>query len=250
MRSETSSAFSLTRRRAHSLFRFRRGRCSRLSRAAASTGFRASFMAPPLSGLADMRPSPVIAVIRFRGERTSGYRGWTAIALARGKTIENRLAQLFSEPLGARFGDRRRRPSRCERITRTDQAGDANAAGSSALRPGAAKAKNPLASTGRWATAGAAAPRNATSDGRIADAEREARSANSAAAWRRCAFAAASAACGRYKPAAADSSPRAAREDAGLRRGMGQDETRVERRFADVARFRDAMPDALGASNR
>lgn len=55
MRSETSSAFSLTRRRAHSLFRFRRGRRSRLSRAAASTGFRASFMAPPLSGLADMR---------------------------------------------------------------------------------------------------------------------------------------------------------------------------------------------------
>ena len=143
MRSETSSVFSLTRRRAHSLFRFRRGRCSRLSRAAASTGFRASFMASPLSGLADMRPSPVIAVIRFRGERTSGYRGWTAIALARGRNIENRLAQLFSEPLGARFGDRRRRPSRCERIVRTDQAGDADAAGSSPLRPGAAKEKNP-----------------------------------------------------------------------------------------------------------
>ncbi|TXT45552.1 MAG: hypothetical protein FD139_1491 [Methylocystaceae bacterium] len=231
MRSETSSAFSLTRRRAHSLFRFRRGRCSRLSRAAASTGFRASFMAPPLSGLADMRPSPVIAAIRFRGERTSGYREWTAIVLARGKNIENRLAQLFSEPLGARFGDRRRRAARCERIVRTGQAGDANAAHSSALRPGAAKAENPLASTG----AGAAAPRNATSNGRIADAEREARSTNSAAAWRRCAFAAASAACGRYKPAPTDSSPRAAREDAGLRRGMGQDEARVERRFADVA---------------
>ena len=249
MRSETSSAFSLTRRRAHSLFRFRRGRCSRLSRAAASTGFRASFMASPLSGLADMRPSPVIAVIRFRGERTSGYRGSTAIALARGKTIENRLAQLFSEPLGARFGDRRRRPSHCERITRTGQAGDANAASSSPLRPGAAKAKNPLASTGGWATAGAAAPRDAISDGRIADAEREARSANSADARRRRAVAAANAASGRYKPAAADSPPRAAREDAGLRRGMGQDETRVERWFADVARFRDGMPDALGAAN-
>ncbi|KAF0213786.1 MAG: hypothetical protein FD172_213 [Methylocystaceae bacterium] len=135
MRSETSSAFSLTRRRAHSLFRFRRGRCSRLSRAAASTGFRASFMAPPLSGLADMRPSPVIAAIRFRGERTSGYREWTAIVLARGKNIENRLAQLFSEPLGARFGDRRRRAARCERIVRTGQAGDANAAHSSARTP-------------------------------------------------------------------------------------------------------------------
>lgn len=167
--------------------------------------------------------------------------------LARGKTIENRLAQLFSEPLGARFGDRSRRASRCERVVRTDQAGDANAAESSALRPDAAKAKNPLAYTG----AGAAAPRNATSNGRIADAEREARSANSAAAvWRRCAFAAASAACGRYESAAAHSSPRAAREDAGLRRGMGQDETRVERWVADVARFRDAMPDALGALNR
>ncbi len=235
MRSETSSAFSLTRRRAHSLFRFRRGRCSRLSRAAASTGFRASFMAPPLSGLADIRPSPVIAVIRFRGERTSGYRGWTAIVLARGKNIENRLAQLFSEPLGARFGDRRRRASRCERITCTDQAGDANAADSSALRPGAAKAKTSRASTGRGATGGGPAPRNATSDCCAANAEREARSANSAAAGRRCAFAAASAACGRYKPAPADSSPRAAREDAGLRRGMGQDEARVERRFADVA---------------
>lgn len=88
MRSETSSACSLTRRRAHSLFRFRRGRCSRLSRAAASTGFRVSFMAPPLSGFADMRPSPVIAVIRFRGERTSGYRGSMAIALARGKALK------------------------------------------------------------------------------------------------------------------------------------------------------------------
>jgi hypothetical protein len=31
---------------------------------------------------------------------------------------------------------------------------------------------------------------------------------------------------------------------------MGQDETRVERWVADVARFRDAMPDALGAFNR
>lgn len=248
MRSETSSVFSLTRRRAHSLFRFRRGRRSRLSRAAASTGFRASFMASPLSGLADMRPFPVIAVIRFRGERTSGYRGWTAIALARGRNIENRLAQLFSEPLGACFGDRRRRASRCERITRTDQAGDADAAGSSPLRPGAAKAKNPLASAGGCATAGAA-PCDATSDGRIAGAEREARSANSAAAWRRRAVAAANAAAGRYKPAAADPPPRAAREDAGLRRGMGQDETRVERWFADVARFRDGMPDALGAAN-
>lgn len=166
--------------------------------------------------------------------------------VARGKTIESRLAQLFSEPIGARFGDRRRRASRCERVVRTGQAGDADAADTSALRPGAAKAKNPLASTG----AGAAAPRNATSNGRIPDAEREARSANSSAAWRRCAFAAASAACGRYEPAAAHSSPRAAREDAGLRRGMGQDETRVERWVADVARFRDAMPDALGAFNR
>lgn len=248
MRSETSSAFSLTRRRAHSLFRFRRGRCSRLSRTAASAGFRASFMAPTLSSLTCALPS-VITVIRFRGEPTSGYRGSTAIALARGKTIESRLAQLFSEPLGARFGDRRRRPSRCERITRTDQAGDANAAGSSPLRPGAAKAKNPLASAGGCATAGAAAPRNATSDGRIADAEREARSANAATAERRRAVAAAIAAAGRYKPAAADPPPRAAREDAGLRRGMGQDETRVERGFADMARFRDRMPDALGVAN-
>lgn len=168
--------------------------------------------------------------------------------LARGKTIENRLAQLFSEPPGARFGDRRRRPSRCERIVRTGQAGDANAAASTALRPGAAKAKPPRASTERWATAGAAAQRNATSDRCAADAEREARSANSAAARRRRAFAAASAAAGRHKPAAADSSPRDAREDAGLRRGMGQDETRVERQFADVARFRDGMPDAISVS--
>jgi hypothetical protein len=30
---------------------------------------------------------------------------------------------------------------------------------------------------------------------------------------------------------------------------MGQDETRVERWFADVARIRDGMPDALGATN-
>lgn len=246
MRSETSSAFSLTRRRAHSLFRFRRGRCSRLSRTAASAGFRASFMAPTLSSLTCALPS-VITVIRFRGEPTSGYRGSTAIALARGKTIESRLAQLFSEPLGARFGDRRRRPSRCERITRTDQAGDANAPRSSPLRPGAAKAKNPLASAGGCATAGAAAPRNATSDGRIADAQREARSAT---AERRRAVAAANAAAGRYKPAAADPPPRAAREDAGLRRRMGQDETRVERGFADMARFRDGMPDALGSANR
>jgi hypothetical protein len=202
-------------------------------------------MAPTLSSLTCALP-PVITVIRFRGEPTSGYRGSTAIALARGKTIESRLAQLFSEPLGARFGDRRRRPSRCERITRTDQAGDANAPRSSPLRPGAAKAKNPLASAGGCATAGAAAPRNATSDGRIADAQREARSAT---AERRRAVAAANAAAGRYKPAAADPPPRAAREDAGLRRGMGQDETRVERGFADMARFRDGMPDALGGAN-
>lgn len=248
MRSETSSAFSLTRRRAHSLFRLRRGRCSRLSRPAALTGFRASFMAPPLSGLVDMHPSPVISVLRFRGEWTSGYRGWTANVLARGKTIESQLAQLFSEPPGARFGDRRQRASRGERIVRTGQADDANAADSSALGPGAAKATTPRASTGRGATSGAAAPRNATSNGRIADAEREARSANSAAAWRRRAFAAPSAASGRYKPAAADPSPRGAREDAGLRRGVGQDETRVERGFADVARFRDGMPDALSAT--
>ena len=246
MRSETSSAFSLTRRRAHSLFRFRRGRCSRLSRAAASTGFRASFMAPPLSGPADMRPSPVITVIRFRGERTSGYRGWTAIVLARGKPLKvgsrnsslSRLARALAIAAGALLAASASL-AQIKPATPTPPIRARSAPAQQKQRtpspPRGQPARQPRAT--RPPTVG------------IADAEREARSANSAAAWRRCAFAAASAACGRYKPAAAHSSPRAAREDAGLRRGMGQDETRVERRVADVARFRDAMPDALGASN-
>lgn len=176
---------------------------------------------------------------RFRGERASGYRRSTAVALARGKTIENRLAQLFLEPLRARGGDRRRRPPHGKRVAGAGQARDADSA--DALGSRAAKARNALASAGgAAASASARFPRR-----RSGDANCKACSAAGSAAGSRHAPATASTASGRSESAAAFSPPRAARQDARLRRGMGQDEARVKRRPADVARFRDGMLDAL-----
>jgi O-methyltransferase involved in polyketide biosynthesis len=133
----------------------------------------------------------VIPVIRFRRERTSGYRGSTAIALARGKTIENQLAQLLLAMLGASCRDRGRRSFCSQRAARAGQDGDADAADPSAFGPDAAKAENALASTGCSATAHSRAERGATSSRNAGAANRE---AFARAVRRRVAFAAASAA--------------------------------------------------------
>lgn len=147
--------------------------------------------------------------------------------------------------LGASRRGRRGRFFGGQRAARAGKDRGADAADPNAFGPDAAKAEGALASTGCSATAGSRAERGATS-GRYAGAAK--REAFARAVRRRRAFTAASAASCRYEPTAAGPSTRAARKDARVRRGMGQDEAGVERGLADVARFRDGMSDALSAS--